>query len=48
MKDKRDELQVCKCGELLVAHEIEIHGEFIEIAGYCDNEECIRFNLLVV
>ena len=37
-----------KCGGELVSNEIEIIGAFYEVGGFCDNEKCERFLVLVV
>lgn len=37
-----------KCGKNLVVSEIEILGSFYEIGGFCNDEKCERFLLLVV
>ena len=37
-----------KCGGNLVSNEIEIFSEFHEVGGFCDNEKCERFLILVV
>ncbi len=42
----QDKCLVCKEG--LVANEIEILNMFHEVGGFCDNEKCIRYLLLVV
>ena len=36
------------CKTHLQAHEeyIELLGQWLEIAGFCPNESCIRYNLL--
>jgi hypothetical protein len=41
--------QLCfKCGNNLVANEIEILNTYYEVGGFCDNEKCERYLLLVV
>jgi hypothetical protein len=37
-----------KCGDRLIASEIEIIGTFYEVGGYCENQKCDRFLVLVV
>lgn len=37
-----------KCGNQLIAHDIEIFNMYEEIGGFCDNEKCERYLLLVV
>ena len=37
-----------KCKSHLVAHEEEIMGILCEIAGYCNNEKCDFYKVLVV
>lgn len=37
-----------KCGKNLVSNEVEILNVYHEIGGFCDNEKCERFLLLVV
>lgn len=37
-----------KCGGHLSVNEIEIFNQFYEVGGFCDNEKCERFLLLVV
>lgn len=37
-----------KCHQPLICNEIEIYGEFHEIGGFCNDEKCERFLLLVV
>lgn len=37
-----------KCGGNLVANEIEIFNQLYDVGGFCDNEKCERFLLLVV
>lgn len=37
-----------KCGGVLLSNEIEIIGAQYEVGGFCDNEKCERYLLLVV
>lgn len=37
-----------KCSGQLVCNEIEIFNSFHEVGGFCNNEKCERFLLLVV
>lgn len=37
-----------ECGGSLVANEIDILNMFYEVGGFCDNEKCKRYLLLVV
>lgn len=37
-----------KCHGELVANEIYINYEYVEVGGFCNNEKCERFLLLVV
>lgn len=36
------------CGENLISHEIEILNCFYEVGGFCGNEKCKRYLLLVI
>ena len=46
--DKNDISTCSKCGNNLLSNEIEIFGELFEIGGFCPNEKCERYLLLVV
>lgn len=37
-----------KCGNTLCANEIEILNSYYEVGGFCNNEKCERFLILVV
>ncbi len=37
-----------ECKTHLTVHEIEIFNQFYEIGGFCDNEKCKRYLLLVI
>lgn len=37
-----------KCGKELVANEIEILNQYYEVGGFCNDEKCERFLLLVI
>jgi hypothetical protein len=37
-----------KCGGLLCANEVEMLNVYYEIGGFCDNEKCDRYLLLVI
>lgn len=37
-----------KCLTELCSHEIEILNQFYEVGGFCDNETCDRYLLLVL
>ncbi len=37
-----------KCGKSLTVNEIEILNMFYEVGGFCDDEKCERYLLLVV
>ena len=41
-------LRCITCKWSLCSSEIEIHGTFVEVGGFCDNAACIRYLLLVV
>lgn len=36
-----------KCMTQLVAHEEEIHGVLVEIAGFCPNDKCEFYEVLI-
>ena len=36
-----------KCGAHMVAHEEEVLGILTEIAGYCPNEDCDFYQVLI-
>ena len=42
-------LHLCfECKQPLVCNEVEILNMFYEVGGFCDNEKCPRYLLLVV
>lgn len=36
-----------KCGGNLCANDVEILGQYYEVGGFCDNEKCERYLILV-